>query len=296
MDVPVLPVILPVTVRRPGWAGPQPFLGIVAHRFPGHRPVRLDPPGRAGLPPGPDQFGSGGRVTGRRRTFADHVVPLRGQALDGAEVADPLGARADLFRGRRPGTFADRVGQPAVVAGGAGHRPGRRPAADHPDRDPRPLYRRRRWHEVTGRDPVMGALELVRLPRPQPGQHLEPLVEQLRADLPARVGLEGQPAGVRGAEPDRQDEPAAGQVVQGGGLAGHVPGTAARQRGQHGAQADPGGGHRRRGQRDPGVHAPDRLPDEEAVPAVALGERGEVRGGAGIPPGKNEAVPHRLRP
>src|SRR5205814_2535300 len=102
----------------------------------------------------------------------------------------------------------------------------------------------------------------------------------------------GEPAGVRGAEPDGQDHPAAGQVVQRGGLAGQVPRPAPGQRREHRAQADPGGGHRRGGQRHPGVDTPDRFPDEEAVPAVLLGEGGEVGRGARITPGEDESVLH----
>ena len=61
---------------------------------------------------------------------------------------------------------------------------------------------------------VVGALVGHRLAAPEPLHQLEPLVDPLGPYPPAGVVLEDPPAVVGGAEPDGQDHPAAGEVVE----------------------------------------------------------------------------------
>src|SRR5204863_7685628 len=112
---------------------------------------------------------------------------------------------------------------------------------------------------------------------------------------------------VRAAQPDAQDQPATGQVVEGHRLARQLPGAAAGQRGDGRADADSGGGERDRRQRDPGVVGReaglvvgDVVLEEETIPARILGDAGQLRQRpwvAALPGVRDlQAVPHAYLP
>ena len=120
------------------------------------------------------------------------------------------------------------------------------------------------------------------------------IIEQLCPRRPAGVVLEQPEARLDGRdpEPDGEDHPAAGEVVDRHCLPGQLPRPASRQRGEHGPEPDALGPHRGCPEHHPGVDGPDPFPDEEAVPAVLLRECGELGGAARITAGHDEAVLH----
>ncbi len=139
----------------------------------------------------------------------------------------------------------------------------------------------------------MLAAVVERLPRPEAGDDVEPFVQEFRT-CPAIGHLtELGPPGLGCAEPDRQDDPPAREVVEGGGFAGELPRAHPRQRRQHRPEPDPLRPHGGGGQRHPGINAPGRFPDEEAIPTSPLREFGVFCGDAGVAKGQHKSVAHR---
>jgi hypothetical protein len=123
------------------------------------------------------------------------------------------------------------------------------------------------------------AVVVHRLAGPGGGQDVQRLVEHRRSgpvlELLARLGQFA--AGLVVAQADAEDEPAAAEPVERGGLPGDLGRPAAGERRDHGAEPHPVGGGRDRRQRDPRIgHVPDRgppaqvVPDEDPVPAGLL--------------------------
>src|SRR4051794_33646857 len=119
-------------------------------------------------------------------------------------------------------------------------------------------------------------------------EEVEPFVEPLGEHGGVRRVTEAPELVLDGpAQPRAEDDPAAGQRVKGGNLAGQLFGAATGDRGYQRAQAQPRGGQRGGRQQDPRVAeglspAPllvvhDVVPHEQRIPAGGLGRRRELR-------------------
>src|SRR5258708_40017594 len=94
---------------------------------------------------------------------------------------------------------------------------------------------------------------------------LQSLVEPLRA---RPVLLHAELIQFQYAEASSEDRTSAGELIQGGGLRGYVPGELFRERREHCSQVDPLCTHGNRRQFDPGGHPV--IGKEGAVPASML--------------------------
>lgn len=160
--------------------------------------------------------------------------------------------------------------------------------APDPDGDARLLERRGEELGAFHRD--VSTVVLEGLSRPQAGEDLEPFVE-LCGQLAAigRVAVRGVLVG-RFAETDAEHEAAAGEAVDGDGLAGELLGQPAGERRDTGAEDDPPGALGDRAEEDPRVDdrhrrrgaAVDVVPEEDAVPAGGLGPDSEVDEALGL--------------
>ena len=137
--------------------------------------------------------------------------------------------------------------------------------------------------ETRAVDVKMAAGMADRLPRPELGDDVQSLVEELgaRANV-ARFVEGGELAGMVGADAGTEDEATVREMVEADCLASELPRPAARERRDQGADAEAVGARRDGGQGDPGVDvgANDAVhqvvPEEEAVPTSPLGCDGQV--------------------
>lgn len=232
-----------------------------------------------------------GAVGCGRRAFDDDLVA--GGAA-GAVLSDVGNSVADLSGGGLPHltVVAAGAGDEAVVLQGAGHRFFVRPGADAPDGDAGLLDGHGRGREVGGGDVVVLAVVGEGLAAPEAGEDVEAFIEELGAGLAVRGFAEAAEAGIGRAETDGEGHASTGEDIECGGLAGELPRAHAGDGGDHRAEADALGAHGGGGEGDPGIDAPDGLPDEEAVPAGGLGFLGEIGGDAGVAGGEDESVVH----
>ena len=274
-----------VRARRARLSARRALLGTADHR-PGAfqvLPQALGPPGRARLAERSRQVRRGGRAV-RGGTRHDQVewllVEPGGRAApgqEGAYLADGRGIRL----GRRPAVVGQQDRRRAVPPGGTAHRPTGRPDATDPYRYPRALHWRRQEHHIL--DAHVVAAEGHRLPRPEQVQRLKALVQPGGQFLlvgglaeAAKLVRDGR------AQPGSQDNPAAGEPVQGGYLPGQLGYPAARYRRDHRAQPDGPRSQRGGRQQHPRIRdsAPkflpvgDVIPHEQPVPARILGPPG----------------------
>ena len=128
---------------------------------------------------------------------------------------------------------------------------------------------------------------------PQSAQDVETFVEQLAAHDPVGLFTERVVAGVGCAHADTDGHPPVRQPVDRGDLTGELPRLATRQRGQHRAQSQSRRAARGDRKRHPGVDAPHRLPHEETVPTVQLGNGRQFADFCGVSPRHYEAELHR---
>jgi hypothetical protein len=260
----------PAAAPRPGPRGPAP-------------PSTSFPPTRW-LPPPPRIPGRAGQAGGTRGCCRP-----RGRCRTAARPARP--PLAAPVPGRRPrrvpravgGTRLPVVGdgrQQAVPAGGPLKRrlagPPGDPPAHHPDRRPGPLHRRLRYQDIGRPGAVVPAVVAERLAAHQPVVDREALVQFLRADRAALVGLERGPPLVHGAKSHGHHRPAAAEPVDGADGRREVPRPPPGSRREQGAEPDPLRRHRGGAEGDPRLLAPDRLPGEHAVPAAGFAERGQL--------------------
>src|SRR6266545_4568786 len=109
---------------------------------------------------------------------------------------------------------------------------------------------------------------------PQPSYEVQALVEHLRANSAIELFPRISEAGTNGAQSHGKDGASVGDLVQGDDLTGQLPGAAPGQRCEHGAELDMLRADRHCREQGPGVDAVGCLPDENAVPAVLVGENG----------------------
>ena len=134
------------------------------------------------------------------------------------------------------------------------------------------------------RDAEVAPVVRERLAAPEAGQDLESLVEPLGPH--PRVGVVAEGGELRftlRAETRPDDEPAAGENVERSGLARHLPGPPAGERSDEHADPDAlrgrrdgSGGDMRVGRGPAGLAIHDVIPQEDAVPAGALGGAREL--------------------
>src|SRR3954447_20628188 len=205
------------------------------------------------------------RRAGRRPRCRVRPWRVRHRDIERPGVRDAHAADLGDELGQRVGTWqVDR--EEAVPPRRAAHRGTVRPARRQPDRDARPLHRRR--------------LELA---VPVSGQPLERGVEHPR--LLGRVGdiAERRELAVPvAAQAKAEHEPAVAQVVERDRLARELVHPPARRRRDHRPDPHALGRARDRAQRHPRIgdaarrrRVDDVVPHEEAVPAALLGARGE---------------------
>ena len=268
-------------------------------------------------------FGVGGPAAMRSRTVSTvepsqsasihHVAPAAAKGLTISVARARSGGVwpwATISNGRAPGgrwraaSFGEvgdagrilDLGEDPVVAQRPGHRALGSVDRHDPDRDPRPLDRRR--PERHRPEPVVLALERERLAGPEALEDRQRLVEALGAD--ARLGRladVAERAVVERPEPDRQHEPSVRQPVDRHRLAGELPRPAPGRRREDRAERDPRGPHRHRRHDDPrvvrvGQADRDPVPREDAVPARGLGLRGELGLGPRVARGDDDPGLH----
>jgi hypothetical protein len=263
-------------------------------------PDAFEPPGSAGLPIGCHDL----------RPPFDVVVQGRHGKMDdvvGGRVVPDLTDEPDELAelGHRIATLAIEERKRTVPARRPAEGGAVGPVAADPDRNPGRLDRRRQEPGLA--DAVVAPLERERLPAPEPREDREPLVEHGGADPEIGLLAEGAPlrlASPRAAEPCAEHETPRREVIQRDRLAGDLPGSSTRERGDERADPQSGGSLRNGREGDPGVGDRGRpvpvhvVPDEEAVPsgllgvARELGEEERVAERAEV--GEVESVPHRV--
>ena len=162
-----------------------------------------------------------------------------------------------------------------------------RPLAADPDRD---AFLPRRREQLGTVHRMVLAREVERLPGPQALQHSQALVQLSRPHLGIDILAEvAELESGRTTEPDAEREPTAGQVIERGHLAGHLPRAAPGQRQHHRANPNPRGFRRDERQRHRRVDrrltrlpvvltAPLQVvPDPKAVPAGSFRLHRELR-------------------
>ena len=143
----------------------------------------------------------------------------------------------------------------AVAAEHPAHRLRPRPDADDPDRDAL-LHRPPDLGEVGAVAFVVVVAAVVLRPAlPERPDQVDALVEVLGTHRQVDDLAGQRQVGRDRTEPDGENRPPRGQLIEGGDLARHLPGTPPGKRGEHGAEhhALGPGGHRR--QQRPGVDA-----------------------------------------
>jgi len=216
------------------------------------------------------------------RTFDNHVESAIGE----------LHQLQLLQRALACAPVVDHLGDQAVTRERSGHRLLRSKRADAPDRCTGLLLGVTDCRKLAGRDRVVLAVVAEGLSCPEPAQNVQSLVEQLAA--PNLVGLlpERFVAAVGRAEADADDHPPVGEPIDGGDLPSELPWLAAGKRRQHRPQPNLLGAARGHGQRDPRVDTPHGFPDEQSIPTVKLGDRGQLTDVGSISPRHHETELH----